>query len=235
MFSSLLESLSSVERGAASCGFCYFWFWFGPRRPCCPRRLAGGDCVPIFYWSCTAVPVIGPHCPAADLCLCLDSPISGPWGARGARIQLFAALAAGLPSLPGPLPPPEKGTPTSKWTLAGRALTHTHGQIWLLPGHRLRQWRGQSLSECPALALSTRWSCLRSWERASGFGPWDSQPLGVPLAISPTAVHTQDRLGQGRGPAGPYRVPCHVTDSGLTSGPGMETWILGLLCQVLAM
>lgn len=36
-----------------------------------------------------------------------------------------------------------------------------------------------------------------SWERASGFGPWDSWPpeagfSHAPLAVSPAAVHTQD-------------------------------------------
>lgn len=38
-FFSLLESPSSVEQGAAFHGFCSFWLWFGPHRPCLPRGL----------------------------------------------------------------------------------------------------------------------------------------------------------------------------------------------------
>lgn len=64
-----------------------------------------------------------------------------------------------------------------------------------------------------------------NWERASGFSLWDSWPLGCGisqalLAISPTAVHTQGRRGQGRGPAGFSRGPCPVTGSGLSSDLG---------------
>lgn len=55
----------------------------------------------------------------------------------------------------------------------------------------------------------------RCWERTSGFCPWDSWPPGggfspTPLAISPAAVHTQDRLGQHRDPAGlRVSLSCH--------------------------
>lgn len=63
----------------------------------------------------------------------------------------------------------------------------------------------------------------RGWERASGFGPWDNWPPGggfsqAPLAGSPAAVHTQDRLGQHRQPTGSYKEPCHVMETGLSSG-----------------
>lgn len=63
----------------------------------------------------------------------------------------------------------------------------------------------------------------RGWERASGFGSWDSWPPGgsfsqASLAGSPAAAHTQDRLSQHSQPAGPYSEPCHVMGTGLSSG-----------------
>lgn len=59
-----------------------------------------------------------------------------------------------------------------------------------------------------------------SWEWASGFSPLDSCPPGggfsqALLAIFPIAVHTQDGLGQGGGPAGPVRRPCHLETQAL--------------------
>lgn len=52
---------------------------------------------------------------------------------------------------------------------AGRWVC-THGQIWLLPGHGVRKWQGLAPSECPVLALSTRWGCL--WKLGKGQWLW---------------------------------------------------------------
>lgn len=171
-FFSPLGSPSSVEQGAASHGFCSFWLWFGPHRPCLPRGLqmetvSVSSTGPRGYNACSWA-----LCVLLHVCVCARvSPIGGLWSAKGAGIQflsLFTTPAAGLPSLPGPAPPLGKGRQTEKWTLAGRMLGHGRGQIWLLPGHGVRKWCGQAPSKCPVLVLSTRWGYLRKLEK----GQW---------------------------------------------------------------
>lgn len=155
-------------------------------------------------------------------------------------LLLFTAPAAGLLNLPGPEPPPEKGKPTSKWAQAGKALALTMARSGCFQGTRSGSGRARLSVNVLPWPSALGGVASGSWERASGFGPWESWPRGggfgqAPLAISPTAVHTQDRPSQRRGPAGPYREPCHIMGSGLSSGLGTEAWVLGLLCQVLAM
>lgn len=92
---------------------------------------------------------------------------------------------------------------------------------------------------CPGWLSALGGVTSGNWERASGFGPWNSWPLGCGfsqalLAISPAAVHTWGRWGQGGGPAGSSRGPCPVMGSGLNSDLGAETWVLGEPGQVLA-
>lgn len=196
------------------------WLWLGPRRPCCPGSLAGGGRVPHLYWSCLTVPGVGPPCPAADVRLCLDFPVGGLWGPGAARRRLFAAVC----TFPGPLPPP-RGRPTPKGTLAGRALAHTCGQIWLLPGHGVRKRQGQPFLNVLSWLSALRGVASGGWEKASGFGPWERRPVGggfsqASLAVSPTAVHARDGWSQGRGPAGPSRGPCRGLRPRLWPGNG---------------
>lgn len=153
-------------------------------------------------------------------------------------LQLFAALAAGWPRLPGPVLPHgrrhrlQSGRKGNGLTLTARSGCFQgtgSGRAASKPSLNVLPW----LSALGGVASG-------SWERASGFGPWDSRPCGggfsqAPLVISPTDVHTQDRLGQGRGPAGPYRESYHLLGSGPSSGLGTETGVLGLLCLSFAM
>lgn len=188
--------------------------------------------------SAAPMATVGPLCPAADLCLCLASSISGLQGAEGARKQLFAAVCS--PSCWPFKPPRKKETdcevdPGRKD--AGLTPVARSGCFQVMESGRSRA--RSPLNGLPWLS-SGGWVASRIWETASGSGLWDSWPLGssfsqVSRATSPTAVHTQDRLGQGSSPAGSYRESCHVMGSDLSSGPGAETWVLGLLCQVPAM
>ena len=140
----------------------------------------------------------------------------GSWGSEetGVRSSLHLPRAAASP---------KRGRPTPKGTLAGRALAHTLGQIWLLPGHGVRKRQGQPFLNVLSWLSALRGVASGGWEKASGFGPWERRPLGsgfsqASLAISPTAVHARDGWSQGRGPAGPSRGPCR--GSGLGSGLG---------------
>ena len=132
----------------------------------------------------------------------------GSWGSE--EMVVCSSL-----HLPRAAASPKSGRPTPKGTLAGRALAHSLGQIWLLPGHGVRKRQGQ-----PFLDVLSWLSALCSLRvasggcgKASGFGPWERRPLGggfsqASLAVSPTAVHARDGWSQGRGPAGPSRGPC---------------------------
>lgn len=196
------------------------WFWLGPCRPCCPRRLAGGGCVPHLYWSCLRVPGVGPPCPAADVRLCLDFPVGGvgSWDSEETVVRSCLHLPKAAAS-------PKRGRLTPKGTLAGRALAHTRGQIWLLPGHGVRKWQGQPFLNVLSWLSALCGVASGGWEKASGFGPWERRPLGggfsqASLAVSPTAVHARDGWSQGRGPAGPSRGPCRWLRPWLWPGNG---------------
>lgn len=189
------------------------------------------------------MPVAGPLCPAADLCLCPVSPIGGLRGVGGVRHSFCHCLQPQLlacQASEGPLLPQGRGDRLQSRPWQEGCWACSHGQIWLLPGHGVRKWWGQAPSHVLSWLSALGGVTSGNWESASGFSPWDSWPLGCGvsqalLAISPTAVHTQGRQGQGRGPAGSSREPCPVTGSDLSSDLGGEVWVLGVPCQILAM
>lgn len=195
--------------GAASRGFCSFWLWLGHPRPCFPGRFADRDRVPISYWSHSHSTYSPRLFVLWLICVCRWAPL---WVGSGPRMQLFASVCrpSCWPAKPARASSSPKEGETDSEVDPGRKGTG------LTPVAKCGCFQGTgsgSGGTGPPLNVLSWLSALGgaasgSWERASGFGPWDSWPLGggfsqAPLAISPTAVHTQDGLGQGRGPAGP--------------------------------
>lgn len=154
------------------------------------------------------MPVLGSLCPAIDPCLCPGSSrgcyrvLGVGWGPR---TQFFA-----VPSLPGLKCLPRVGETDCHHSSGGRGRRLSH-MIKSCYFQATGPGRGTAK---PPLNVLTWLTTLPgagsgSWERVSGFSPWD-RVNQAPLAIFPIAVHTQDRLGQGRGPAGHVREPCSM-------------------------
>ena len=90
----------------------------------------------------------------------------GSWGSYGTVVHSCLQPPRAAAS-------PEKGRPTLKGTLAGRALAHTPWPDLAAPRARGQEAAGLVLSERPVLALSIRWGSLRKlgksqWLRALG-------------------------------------------------------------------
>lgn len=140
----------------------------------------------------------------------------------GYLFEAICSIAAG-PTLPGPALPPGKGETMKSGPWQAGCWACTHCQTGCFQGTA-----SGSGGVWPPLNVLPWLSMLRgvasgSWERASGSGPWDSWLPGgglsqAPLAVPRTAVHTQNRLCQHRGPAGPSSEPSHVMETGLSSG-----------------